>query len=62
LTEINPSKPLQTQPEIGNDYYNAASAVSPKAHHQEKKSLLCSIDHIAKPVPNAAQTLEGQHV
>jgi hypothetical protein len=33
LTEMNPSNPLQTQPEIRNDYYNAASAVSPNAHH-----------------------------
>jgi hypothetical protein len=61
LTEINPSNPLQTQPEIGNDYYNAASADSPNAHHQDKKYSLFSIDHVAKPVPNAAQTLEDQH-
>jgi hypothetical protein len=61
LTEMNPSNPLQTQPEIGNDSYNAASAISPNAHHQEKKSSLLSIDRIAKPVPNAAQTLEDQH-
>jgi hypothetical protein len=39
LTEMNPSSPLQTQPEIGNDYYNAASAVSPNAHHQDKNLL-----------------------
>jgi hypothetical protein len=39
---MNPSNPLQTQPEIGNDYYNAASAVSPNAHHQDK-NLLCSL-------------------
>jgi hypothetical protein len=45
LTEMNPSKPLQTQPEIWYDYYYAASAVSPNAHHQEKKSSLFSIDH-----------------
>jgi hypothetical protein len=37
LTKVNPSNPLQTQPKIGNDYYNAASAVSPNAHHQDKK-------------------------
>jgi hypothetical protein len=61
LAEINPSNPLQTQPEIGNDYYNAAYAVSPNAHHQEKKSSLFSIDCVAKPVPNAEQTLENQH-
>jgi hypothetical protein len=61
MTELDPSNPLQTQPEIGNDYYNAASSVSPNAHHQDKKSSLFSIDCIAKPVPNAAQTLEDQH-
>ncbi len=33
---MNPSNPLQTQPKIGNDYYNAASAVSPNV-----KNLLC---------------------
>ncbi len=37
MTEMNPSNPLQTQPEIGNDYYNAASGVSPNAHYQDKK-------------------------
>jgi hypothetical protein len=58
---MNPSNPLQTQPEIGNDYYNAASAVSPNTHHQEKKSSLFSNDCIAEPVPNAAQTLEDPH-
>jgi hypothetical protein len=58
---MNPSKTLQTQTEIGNDYYNAASTVSPNARHQEKKSSLFSIDRIAKPVPNAAQTLEDKH-
>jgi hypothetical protein len=61
LTEMNPSNPLQTQPEIGNDNYDVASAVSPNAHHQEKKSFLFSIDRFAKPVPNVAQTLEDQH-
>ena len=34
LTDMNPSNPLQTEPEIGNDYYYAASAISPHAHHQ----------------------------
>jgi hypothetical protein len=58
---MNPSNPLQTQPEIWNDSYNAASAVSPNAHHQDKKSPLFSSDHVAKPLPNAAQTLEDQH-
>ncbi len=61
FTEMNPSNPLQVQPEIGNDYYNAATAVSPNAHHQDKKSSLFSIDCVAEPVPNAAQTLEDQH-
>jgi hypothetical protein len=54
---MNPSNPLQTQPEIGNDNYYAASAVSPNAYHQDKKSSLFSINRIAKPLPNAAQTL-----
>ena len=58
---MNPSNPLQTQPERGNDYYNAASAVSPNAHHQVKKSSLFTMDRVAEPVPNAAQTLEDQH-
>jgi hypothetical protein len=61
LTEMNPNNPLQPQLEIGNDYYNAASAVSPNAHHQDKKSSLFTIDRVAKPLPNAAQTLEDQH-
>jgi hypothetical protein len=37
---MNPSNPDQTQLGIGNDYYNAASAVSPNAHHQDK-NLIC---------------------
>jgi hypothetical protein len=41
FTEMNPSNPLHTQPEIGNDYYYAASAVSPNVHYQDK-NLLCS--------------------
>jgi hypothetical protein len=57
---MNPSNPLQTQPEIGNSYYYAASAVSPNAHHQDAKSSLFSISRIAEPLPNAAQTLEDQ--
>jgi hypothetical protein len=61
LTEMNPSNPLQTQPEIGNDYYYAASAVSSNAHHQYTEAPLFSIDRLDKPVPNAAQTLEDQH-
>ena len=59
--EMNPSNPLQTEQEIRNDYYNAASAVSLNAHHQDKKAPLFSIDHVAEPLPNAAQTLEDQH-
>jgi hypothetical protein len=59
---MNPSNPLQTQPEIGNDYYYAVSAVSPNAHHQDETSSLFSIDHIDKLLPNAAQTLEDQHL
>jgi hypothetical protein len=50
---MNTSNPLQTQPEIGNDYYYAACAFSPNAHKQKKTSLF-SIDRIAKPLPNAA--------
>ena len=58
---MNPSNPLQTkEPGIGNDSYHAASAVSPNANHQDKTSSLFTIDRIAKPVPNAAQTLEDQ--
>jgi hypothetical protein len=57
---MNPSKSLQT-PEIGNDYYNAAYGVSPNAHHQDIKSSLFTFDHVDKPQPNAAQTLEDQH-
>jgi hypothetical protein len=38
--------------------YYAASAVSPNANHQDKTSSSFTIDRIAKPEPNAAQTLE----
>jgi hypothetical protein len=54
LTEMNPINPLQTQPEIGNDYNHAASAFSPNAHHQDTEAPLFTIDCIAKPIPNAA--------
>ncbi len=58
---MNPSNPLQTkEPGIGNDSYYAASAVSPNANHQDKTSSLLPVDRVAKPVPNAAQTLEDQ--
>jgi hypothetical protein len=41
----NSSNPLQTEePGIGNDGYYSASAVSPNAHHQDKKSYLFTID------------------
>jgi hypothetical protein len=51
---MNPSNPLQTEPEIGNDYYYAASSVSPNAHHQDAGARLFTIDRIAEPLPNAA--------
>ncbi len=60
---MNPSNPLQTEePGIGNDSYYAASAVSPNANHQDKTSSLFTIDRIAEPLNNAAQTLEDPHV
>jgi hypothetical protein len=31
------------------------------ANHQDKTSSLVTIDRIAKPLPNAAQTLENPH-
>jgi hypothetical protein len=58
---MNPSNPLQTEPEIGNDYYYAASAVSPNAHHQDTETSLFTIDCVAKPLTNVTQTLEDQH-
>ncbi len=58
---MNSSNPLQTEePEFGNDNYHAASGVNPNAHHQDKYNHLFIIDHIAKPLPNAGQTLEDQ--
>jgi hypothetical protein len=63
FTEMNSSNTLQThEPGIGNDSYYAASAVSPNANHQDKTSSLFTIDRVAKPLPNAAQTLEDPHV
>ncbi len=57
--EMNPSNPLQSEePGIGSDSFYAASAVSPNANHQDKTSSLFTIDHIAKPLSNASQTLE----
>ncbi len=59
---MNPSNPLQSEePGIGNDGFYAASAVSPNANHQDKTFSLFTIDCIAKPLPNAAQTLEDPH-
>jgi hypothetical protein len=59
---MSPSNPLQSgEPGIGNDSFYAASAVSQNANHQDKKPSLFTIDRIAKPLPNAAQTLEHQH-
>ncbi len=58
---MNPSNRLQTEePGIRNDSFYAASAVSPNANHQDKTSSLSTINRIAKPVPNATQTLEDQ--
>ena len=60
---MNSSNTLQTEePGIGNDSFYAASAVSPNANHQDKTSSLFTIDRVAKPLPNAAQTLEDPHV
>ncbi len=54
---MNSSNPLQTEePGIGNDSYYAASAVSPNANHQVPRVPLFTVDCIAKPEPNAAQT------
>ncbi len=58
---MNSSNPLQTEElGIGNDIYYAASAVSPNANHQVQRVPLFTVDCTAKPVPNAAQTLEDQ--
>ncbi len=60
--EMNPNNPLQSEkPGIGIDIFYAASAVSPNANHQDKTSSLFTIDRVAKPLPNAAQTLEDPH-
>jgi hypothetical protein len=58
---MNSSDPLQTEESgIGNDIYYAASAVSPNSNHQVQRVPLFTVDRTAKPVPNAAQTLEDQ--
>jgi hypothetical protein len=60
---MNPRNPLQSEePGIGNHSFYAASAASPNANHQDKTSSLFTIDHVAKPLPNAAQTLEDPHL
>jgi hypothetical protein len=59
---MNPSNPLQSkEPGIGNDSFCSASAVSPNANHQDKTSSLFTIDRVAEPLPNAAQTLEDPY-
>jgi hypothetical protein len=56
---MNSSNPLQTEESgIGNDSFYAASAVSPNVNHQVQRVPLFTVDRTAKPVPNAAQTLE----
>ncbi len=58
---MNSSDPLQTEESgIGNDIYYAASAVSRNANHQVPRVPLFTVEGTAEPVPNAAQTLEGQ--
>ncbi len=58
---MNSSNPLQTEESgIRNDIYYAASAVSLNANHQVQRVPLFTVDSTAKPVPNAAQTLEDQ--
>jgi hypothetical protein len=59
--EINSSNTLQTEePGIGNDSFYAASAVSPNAIYKVPRVPLFTVDRIAEPEPNAAQTLEDQ--
>ncbi len=59
---MNPSNPLQTEePGIGNDSYDAASAVSPNANHQVSRVSLFTIDRVAKPLPTAGQILENKY-
>jgi hypothetical protein len=45
---------------IGNDIYYAASSVSPNANHQVQRVPLFTVDRIAKPEPNAAQTFQDK--
>jgi hypothetical protein len=53
---MHPSNTLQIEPEIGKDYYYAASAVSSNAHHQDTRAPFFTIDRDANPLHNAAQT------
>jgi hypothetical protein len=58
---MNSSILLQTEESgIGNDIYYAVFAVKPNANHQVPRVPLFTVDHNAKPEPNAAQTLEDQ--
>jgi hypothetical protein len=58
---MNSSNPLQTKESgVGNDICYAASAGSPYSNHQGQQVPLFTVDRTAKPVPNAAQTLEDQ--
>ncbi len=58
---MNSSNPLQTEESgIGNGSFYSASAVSPNVNHQVQRVPLFTVDRTAKPVPNAAQTLEDQ--
>jgi hypothetical protein len=58
---MNSSNHLQAEESgIGNDIYYAASAVSPNANHQVQRVPLFFIDHLANPLPHAAQALEDQ--
>ncbi len=58
---MNSSDPLQTEESgIGNVVYYAASAVSPNSNHQLQRVPLFTVHRTAKPVSNAAQTLEDQ--
>ncbi len=60
-TEMDSSDTLKTEESgIGNDIYHAASAVSPNSNHQVQRVPLFTVDRTAKPVPNAAQTLEDK--
>ncbi len=58
---MNSSNLLQTEESgIGNDSFYAASAVSLNGNHQIQRVPVFTVDPTAKPVPNAARTLEDQ--